>query len=138
MASKRRTVVEPGRSASRQLGPISAGLCGRILALEGAPNTSTHPAGLNYCGRSHRRPASTISPSYTGPPADRSKADPHSTGCLNMELVSITLARVVAMIQFQQWDPFGASLTLEALAKLAGRYSFTKGPTKLEDLDGRA
>lgn len=52
-----------------------------------------------------------------------------------MELVSITLARVVAMIQLQEWDPFGRTLTLEALAKLGGRFSFAKAPARLEDLD---
>ena len=52
-----------------------------------------------------------------------------------MELVSITLARLTALIQFQEWDPLGKTLTLEALAKLGGRFSFAKRPTKLEDVD---
>jgi hypothetical protein len=52
-----------------------------------------------------------------------------------MELVSITLARVVAMVQFQEWDPFGKALSLEAIAAISSRYSFTKHPTKLEELD---
>jgi hypothetical protein len=52
-----------------------------------------------------------------------------------MELVSITLARLTALIQFQEWDPFGKTLTLEAFAKLGGRYSFAKVPTKLDDLN---
>lgn len=52
-----------------------------------------------------------------------------------MELLSINLARIVAMIQVQQWDPLGKALTLEAVGKLASRYSFTKGPEKLEDVD---
>ena len=52
-----------------------------------------------------------------------------------MELVSITRARLTTLIQFQEWDPLGKTLTLEALAKLGDRYSFAKSPTKLEDLD---
>lgn len=52
-----------------------------------------------------------------------------------MELISITQARVVALIQAQQWDPLGRALTLEALAKLGNRYTFTKTPTKLEEID---
>jgi len=52
-----------------------------------------------------------------------------------MELVSITLARVAALVQFQEWDPFGKALSLEAIATINRRYSFTKSPTKLEDLD---
>lgn len=52
-----------------------------------------------------------------------------------MELVSITLARVVAMVQLQEWDPFGKALSLEAIATIGSRYSFVKSPTKLEDLD---
>ena len=52
-----------------------------------------------------------------------------------MELISINQARVVAMVQLQQWDPLGKALTLEVLGKLGDRYSFTKSPTKLEDVD---
>lgn len=52
-----------------------------------------------------------------------------------MELLSIFQARLVALIQVQQWDPFGKALTLEALSKLASRYSFTKIPTSLEEVD---
>jgi hypothetical protein len=52
-----------------------------------------------------------------------------------MELISITQARVVALIQVQQWDPLGKALTLEALAKLGNRYIFTKTPTRLEEID---
>ncbi len=52
-----------------------------------------------------------------------------------MELVSITLARLVAMVQIQEWDPLGKASTLEALAKFKSRYSFTKTPTNLEELD---
>lgn len=52
-----------------------------------------------------------------------------------MELISIVRARMVAMIQLQQWDPFGRALTLEALGRIGGRYSFIKVPTKLEDID---
>ncbi len=52
-----------------------------------------------------------------------------------MELISITQARVVALIEFQQWDPFGKALTLETIAKMGGRYSFTKIPQKLEEID---
>ena len=52
-----------------------------------------------------------------------------------MELISIVLARVVALIQVQQWDPLGKTLTLEALSKLGSRYSFASLPTRLEDVD---
>lgn len=52
-----------------------------------------------------------------------------------MELISITLARVVAMVQIQEWDPFGKALSLEAVAAACKRYSFAKSPTKLEDLE---
>jgi len=52
-----------------------------------------------------------------------------------MELLSIVQARMVALVQVQQWDPLGKTLTLEALAKIGGRYSFTKNPTKLEEVD---
>ena len=52
-----------------------------------------------------------------------------------MELISITQARAVALIQVQQWDPFGTALTLESIAKLGSRYIFAKTPTRLEEID---
>lgn len=52
-----------------------------------------------------------------------------------MELVSITLARVAAMVQLQEWDPFGKALSLEAIAMIGNRYTFSKTPTKFEDLN---
>jgi len=52
-----------------------------------------------------------------------------------MELISITQASVLAMIQVQQWDPFGKALNLEVLDKMRGRYIFAKAPTKLEEVD---
>ena len=52
-----------------------------------------------------------------------------------MELIAITQARIAAMIQLHEWDPFGKALTLEALGTLGKRYSFAKVPTKLEDVD---
>ena len=39
------------------------------------------------------------------------------------------------MIQVHQWDPFGRALKLEALERFRGRYTFTKFPTRLEDID---
>jgi hypothetical protein len=52
-----------------------------------------------------------------------------------MELISITQARIVALIHVQDWDPLGKALTLEVLAKLGNRYVFTKTPARLEEID---
>ena len=52
-----------------------------------------------------------------------------------MKLVSVALARVIAMVQFDEWDPFGRTLTFEAISNVASRYSFAKVPTKPEELD---
>lgn len=66
----------------------------------------------------------------------RLKANLYTAGRIGvMELVSIMQARLVALVQLQEWDPFGRTLTLEALAKLGSRFSFAKVPSKLEELD---
>ncbi len=52
-----------------------------------------------------------------------------------MELIGITLARVVAFLEVQILDPFGKTSTPVALANLASRFSFTKVPQKLEEMD---
>jgi len=52
-----------------------------------------------------------------------------------MDIVAITLARVISLIQVQTFDPFGTATTLEALQKLVARYTFAKFPKTFEELD---
>lgn len=52
-----------------------------------------------------------------------------------MELVAITLARVVSLVQLQAWDPFGKATSLETLQGLIDRYTFAKYPTTFDALD---
>lgn len=61
----------------------------------------------------------------------------HHNGRLRnkMELIAITLARVVAFLEVQALDPFGRSSTPEALSNLADRFSFTEVPKSLAEMD---
>lgn len=52
-----------------------------------------------------------------------------------MEIIAIALARVAALVEVQQWDPLGKASSLEAIAKLGSRFTFTKVPTRLEELN---
>jgi len=52
-----------------------------------------------------------------------------------MEIIAIALARVAALVEVQQWDPLGKASSLEAIAKLGSRFTFTKVPTRLEALN---
>lgn len=130
-------MVEPGGCSPKRLGPSPAGRRSRIVDLEGASNAPAKPSGLNRLRWRCLRRALPVA--ATRARSIKYYAEigwPGSTGCVEiMEIVSIALARLTALIQFQEWDPFGKTLTLEALAKLGGRYSFAKGPTKLADID---
>ncbi|MEO7145159.1 MAG: hypothetical protein ABI165_16805 [Bryobacteraceae bacterium] len=52
-----------------------------------------------------------------------------------MELISITLARLVAFLEVQAIDPFGKTSTLDALSNIGSRYSFAKIPQSHTELD---
>lgn len=52
-----------------------------------------------------------------------------------MELTAITLARAVALIEVQTWDPFGKATTLEAIQRLTEKYTFGVVPQKFSEID---
>ncbi len=52
-----------------------------------------------------------------------------------MEIVAIGLARVVALIEFDSWDPFGRSTTLDGLEKLVERFNFAKYPKNFDEIN---
>jgi hypothetical protein len=52
-----------------------------------------------------------------------------------MDLIAITLARVVSFMDVQALDPFGKTLDIEAFKELGRRYSFAKVPENFAELD---
>ena len=52
-----------------------------------------------------------------------------------MEIISIALARRVALFEVPSADPTGRTSLPEAVAAVAARYSFGKGPHSLEEMD---
>ena len=52
-----------------------------------------------------------------------------------MELKSIHLARVAALLEFQSLDPKGSKTPPEGLNSLAERYNFFKSPSTMDELD---
>jgi hypothetical protein len=52
-----------------------------------------------------------------------------------MELIAISLARFVAFLELQSFDPRGQSTTREAIELFRNRYTFGKVPEKPEELD---
>jgi hypothetical protein len=52
-----------------------------------------------------------------------------------MELVAVSLARLITYIQFQEWDPLGKTLTLEAFQAFALKYSFSQYPKSYNEID---
>ena len=54
---------------------------------------------------------------------------------LNMELIAINLARLVAFTELGSWDPFGKASALDAIQSLAKRFSFSVAPVSFEQLD---
>jgi hypothetical protein len=52
-----------------------------------------------------------------------------------MELLGISLARVVAFLEVPAADPAGGSSMPESIGKVAARYSFLKAPQALEEMN---
>ena len=52
-----------------------------------------------------------------------------------MEVVSVTMARVAALLEVQSLDPFGKSSDLDAIKRMVDRYTFEEFPTTLKELD---
>ena len=52
-----------------------------------------------------------------------------------MELIAISLARFVAFLELQSFDPRGQSTTQEAIQLFKDRYSFSKVPEKREEFN---
>ena len=52
-----------------------------------------------------------------------------------MELTAIALARLVAFVEVQAFDPYGRTSAPELLKMFGGRYSFAKTPQTLAEID---
>ncbi len=52
-----------------------------------------------------------------------------------MELISVHLARLVALIDVQALDPTGKMCVPQVYAEFSARYNFFKGPSSIEEMD---
>jgi len=52
-----------------------------------------------------------------------------------MELIAISLARIVAFLEIQAFDPRGRTSTPKGLKRISERYSFTKSPQAFEEFN---